>query len=227
MRLLYVSADRPESQFAAKELSRAMATPTDNAEEHLKHVIRFMIGAPRIVWRYPRQTPSNQLRGYTDSNWAGCPVTRRSTTCTHLAIGRHPIYSGSSTQTIVALSSGEAEFYSAVKGASRTIGTSKMYVDLGETIEPRLWTDSTAAKGIASRRGAGKIRHIHTPALWLQQWVSRKRLALHKVDGKKNEADAGTKYLERGPLERCLEMMNLFVRTESAAEALKVQTTRV
>ena len=97
-----------------------MATPTDNAEEHLKHVIRFMIGAPRIVWRYPRQTPTNQLRGYTDSNWAGCPVTRRSTTCTHLAIGKHPIYSGSSTQTIIALSSGEAEFYGGVRTASRT-----------------------------------------------------------------------------------------------------------
>ena len=39
-------------------------------------------------------------------------------------------------------------------------------------------------------------------------------------------ADAGTKDLERGPLERCLAMMNLFVRTVTAAGALKVQLAK-
>jgi hypothetical protein len=226
MRAVYLSLDRPDIQFSTKETARAMTRPTVSAWEALKRIARYLLMHPRLIWVYERQDPKKFVDGRCDSDWAGCKITRKSTSSLSLRYGSHLIGYSATTQAVLALSSGEAEFYSAVKGASRTIGTSKMYVDLGETIEPRLWTDSTAAKGIASRRGAGKIRHIHTPALWLQQWVSRRRLALNKIDGKKNEADAGTKYLERGPLERCLAMMNLFVRTVTAAGALKVQLAK-
>ena len=56
-----------------------------------------------------------------------------------------------------------------------------------------LITDSTAAKGMASRRGAAKVRHVHCPALWLQQAVARRQLTILKRAGKNLAADVGTK----------------------------------
>ena len=170
-----------------------MAKPTDHAEEHLKLVIRFAVSPPRVVWRYVKQTPTTELQGLTDSNWAGCPVTRKSTTCSHLQIGGHPIYSGVSTQTILGLSSGESEFYGAVRIACRTIGLASSALEKGWKMTPTLVTDSSAAKGMASRRGAGQVRHIHCPALWLQQVISRRRLTIKKRAGAALSPDIGTK----------------------------------
>ena len=75
--------------------------------------------------------------------------------------GRHPIFSGSATQTVIALSSGESEFYSAVRGACRLLGMKSLLKDLGFDLAAELGTDSSASKGLASRRGAGQVRHIH------------------------------------------------------------------
>ena len=43
-----------------------------------------------------------------------------------------------------------------------------MMADLGVTTHVRVWTDSNAAKAIASRRGLGKIRRVELRYLWLQ-----------------------------------------------------------
>ena len=129
----------------------------------------------------------------TDANWAACPVTRKSTSSTFLQFGLHPIYTASSTQTIISLSSGESDFYAAVRAACRGLGLRAMLHDLKLEKDLDLVTDSTAAKGMASRRGAAKVRHIHCPAMWLQQAVARKRLRIVKRNGKVLAADVGTK----------------------------------
>lgn len=54
-----------------------------------------------------------------------------------------------------------------VKGASVALGIRSMLMDLGVTLGIRLHTDASAAKGIASRRGLGKVRHIDVSQLWL------------------------------------------------------------
>ena len=48
-----------------------------------------------------------------------------------MTFGRHVLKASSSTQAIVALSSGEAEYYGLAKGASVGLGTQAMLVDLG------------------------------------------------------------------------------------------------
>ena len=193
MRHIFLALDRPDLQFVAKEISRAMATPTINADETLKGVARYLLTKPRLRWRYPRQAMPSKVVGLADANWAGCPVTRKSTGCTHLMLGRHPIFAGSATQTIISLSSGESEFYSAVRGACRLLGLVALMADLGFNMAAELGTDSTAAKGLASRRGAGGVRHIHCPALWLQQAIAQRRLTIVKRPGATISPDIGTK----------------------------------
>ncbi len=68
MRFLYLVQDRPECQFTSKELTRAVSKPTINAMEALKHAARFLLGAPRVIWRFPRQPMCTVARGLSDSN---------------------------------------------------------------------------------------------------------------------------------------------------------------
>ena len=56
-------------------------------------------------------------------------------------IGTHLLKCWSSTQAGVAMSSGEAEFYGAVKGASAGYGMQALYRDIGCELPLRLWTE--------------------------------------------------------------------------------------
>ena len=117
-------------------------------------------------------------------------------------IGKHPIKSWATTQGVIALSSGEAEFYSIVKGASISMGLANLLLDLGVKMKIQIKTDASAAKGIASRRGVGKIRHIEVSQLWIQEKVADSTIELIKVHTRDNLADALTKYVGSDELQR-------------------------
>ena len=110
-------------------------------------------------------------------------------------LGQHLIKSWSTTQVPISLSSGEAEFYGVVKASSVALGYQAMMEDLGLRMAVRVWTDSTATMGICGRRGLGKLRHIDTQCLWIQQKVRRKDIELRKIRGEMNPADLFTKHL--------------------------------
>ena len=95
----------------------------------------------------------------------------------------------SSTQAGVALSSGEAEFYGAVKGASTGLGMKSLYRDIGYDLPLRLWTDSSAAIGICSRQGLGKLRHLECTTLWIQQRIRHGEFEVRKIAGEEIPAD--------------------------------------
>ena len=75
------------------------------------------------------------------------------------------------------------------------LGAASIIRDLGWEYEHALEirTDASAAIGIANRIGIGKIRHIETNQLWLQQKVLEGKLVVSKVKGEDNLADALTK----------------------------------
>ena len=121
-----------------------MASPTVHADKTFKALSRYLAGRPRVLWRYPRQEWTGKVWEVTDSNWAACPVTSKSTSATYLMLGKHPIFAASSTQTILSLSSGEAEFYGAVRCACRTLGLKSLMSDLSLEVKAELETDSSA-----------------------------------------------------------------------------------
>ena len=116
--------------------------------------------------------------------------------------GAHCIKTWSVNQGYIALSSGEAEYYGAVRGGSQALGLTAMLKDMGVdaaidvAVKPgiELCIDASAAVGIASRRGLGKQRHIELNELWLQDQVARGRMAIRKVDGRVNFSDSLTKF---------------------------------
>ena len=121
-------------------------------------------------------------------------MSRKSTSGGVIMLGKHLIKSWSSTQDGIALSSGEAEYYGLVKGASVAMGVRSMHREMGLDIRIRVNTDASAAKGIASRRGLGKIRHVEVHQLWVQDKVAEGEIEVRKVEGKSNLADLLTKH---------------------------------
>ena len=65
--------------------------------------------------------------------------------------------------------------------------------DMGQEVKVEIHQDSTAAKGIASRLGIGKIKHLEVGWLWMQEAVRKGDLVLVKICGKINPADILTK----------------------------------
>ena len=80
-----------------------------------------------------------------------------------------------------------------VKAASVALGLRSMLLDMDIRRSIRIKTDASAARGIASRRELGKVRHMDVTHLWLQEKVLSGEIELIKIDGKINRADALTK----------------------------------
>ena len=77
-----------------------------------------------------------------------------------------------------------------------------MLREFGIAVELQVNTDASAANGIASRRGLGKVRHVEVHQLWVQDAVMKKELIVKKVAGVDNLADAPTKHVNREEIEK-------------------------
>ena len=106
----YLAADRPESQFASKEVCRFMAAPTQLSAEAFKRFGRYYIKFPRLIYEFPFQDKMDALDVYVDTDHAGCLKTRKSTSGGCIMAGQHLLKSWSSTQPTITSSSGEGEF---------------------------------------------------------------------------------------------------------------------
>ena len=226
----YLAADRPDVQFAAKEICRWMSSPTESGLTALKRLGRFLEGHKRLVYQYPWQD-AHMVDVHSDTDWAGCPRTRKSTSGGCLMLGRHLIKSWSSTQSQVSLSSAEAEYYGVVKASGMALGYSSLLEDLGYRLPLRVWTDSSATMGICGRQGLGKLRHIDTQCLWIQQRVRDGTIELRKVRGDSNPADLFTKHIVGN--EKIKKLLNLFGceytagRAESAPQLRKQEESGI
>jgi len=211
MRVAYMSQDRPELLFSSKEAARQMQNPRISHLEKLKRIARFLITNPRVVQRFVRQEAQDTLVHFTDSDHAGCKVTRRSTSAGVAMHGAHFLAGFSTTQKPIATSSGESEFYGMFKSGSRLVGILLMAKDFGLERKGILRPDATAGIGIANRLGIGKIRHLHTQSLWVQKAVYDKEFVIQKVQGPQNVADLPTKHVDAPTLWRLMSMMGFVV----------------
>ena len=105
--------------------------------------------------------------------------------------GQHILSHWSKLQSTIALSSGEAELNAGVKGISETIGIHELFKewDMNEEAAITLYTDSSAAKGTLTRRGRGKIKHLTTKQLWVQEAIRTYDVKVVKIPRHINSAD--------------------------------------
>ena len=144
---------------------------------------KYLVGKEPVICRFDYQKENKYIDVRTDNDYEGCRETRKSTSGGLIQLGKHLIRTWSSTQKVIALSSGEAEYYGMLKGGAEAMGTGSTLQDMDLDRQTRLSEDSTAAKGIAERTGLGKVGHIEVNQLWIQGTVRNKEIKMVKVKG--------------------------------------------
>jgi hypothetical protein len=205
----YLASDRPDIQFAVKETSRGMANPTEGDWAKLKRLARYLKAVPKMTQWFARQELPRDVICFTDSDWAGCRRTRKSTSGGGIRLGNHLLKSWSKTQTPLATSSGEAELYAAVKGGAELLGMQSLAADLGVILQARLKVDAKATIGMVHRTGLGKLRHVEVGNLWIQSAVKTGRIRVDKVLGSENIADLMTKHLDKATMDGLMARLPL------------------
>ena len=208
MRAAYLSGDRADLSEAVKTLARHMQSPTAYSWGKLKRLGRYLAGKPRVVQYFRQQKMFNTIRVYCDSDHAGDLKTRRSTTGIVCVLGGHSIKHSSNLQSTVSLSSGESEFYALVKAGAVGLGVKAMLEEWEIPTRLVLLSDSSAARGIVSRKGLGKTRHVQTRYLWIQEKVQTKELSIEAVGTEQNLADLCTKPLAGETCWKHMQRMN-------------------
>ena len=95
----YLAQDRPDIQFATKELCREMSKPRERSWNSLKRLGRYLQANPRYVQEFKRQGKQTHITAWVDTDYAGCLRTRKSTSGGLINIGSHLVKSWSATQT--------------------------------------------------------------------------------------------------------------------------------
>ena len=204
----FVAQDRPDVQYAVKEAAKGMSSPKKLDWEKLVRIGQYLAGRPRYVLRYVAQKDVCSINAFGDSDFAGDVVSRKSTSGGLVCLGDHVVKSWSSSQSIIALSTGEAELYALNKASATAIGLKSLLDDLGVHLEIKVFTDATTGKAMAVRRGLGKVRHIAVNELWIQERVHLGDLRIIKIKNKFNPADLMTKHLSQAEIVQILEHLN-------------------
>jgi len=224
MRGQYLAQDRPDLSEGIKCLTRRMRNPRQCDWNDLKKLGRYVTTRGRVVQVFRHQRMPEQLDVFGDSDHAGCLVTRRSTTGLVVQFGQCVVKHSSNIQTTIALSSGESEYYALVKAAALGLAVQSMLEDWGIKIPLRVSSDSSAAKGTSGRLGLGKLRHIQTRYLWLQERVHVGDLQIRKIPGSTNQSDLLTKALTAPDINRYMEKMGYEYRKGRAENAPQTLT---
>ena len=125
-----------------------------------------------MVQQIHRAGDATNLHGYADSDWAGDRQNMKSTSGGVIMRSGHCIKAWSTSQSALALSSGEAELYAMTKVAVQLSGEISMAKDFGVSLTGVVKSDSSSAIGIAHRDGlGGRCRHVKVQYLWIQSKI--------------------------------------------------------
>ena len=208
-RFNYMAQDRPDLSVVSRLLSSCMSQPTGGTQVGIKRVLRYIKKYPRCVNVMKFNSDMPVLRVFTDSDWAGDQLSRKSTSGGFVQVNGQTIAHWSKLQSNVALSSGEAELNAAVKGLSEVIGAFELLKEMThEEVQVELLTDASSCKGMLLRHGVGKVKHLSTKHLWSQGAVEAYGIVVKKIPRLQNGADCLTHLISAAEIETHLKQMN-------------------
>ena len=67
-RMNYLAAGWPDLQYATKDVCREVSTPTSGLWRRLVRIGRYLLGRPRMIWKFDLQETTSQFDTFTDAN---------------------------------------------------------------------------------------------------------------------------------------------------------------
>jgi hypothetical protein len=107
--LLYFCASRPNIMLSVCMCARFQSNPKECHLVAVKRILMYLVSTPSFGIWYPKGSTFD-LIGYSDSDYVGCKVDRKSTSGTCQFLGRSLVSYSSKKQTSIALSTAEAEY---------------------------------------------------------------------------------------------------------------------
>ena len=196
-RLIYLTITRPDITYAVHILSQFMHKPTTVHMQAAKRILRYInhsLGQGILL----ASSSGAHLTAYCDSDWAGCPMTRRSTTGFCILLGNSPLSWRSKKQPVVARSSAEAEYRAMALTACEVTWIAQLLKDLGLRHLPPtvLHCDNKAALSIAANPvHHDRTKHVELDCHFIRDKITEGCIATQYVPTTEQAADVFTKPL--------------------------------
>jgi hypothetical protein len=160
----------------------------------MRHLIKYLKGTQEdvLVLGDSEYGTETEIEVLADANWADGP-SRRSTSGGAAFYNGFLLQSWARTQSVVALSTCEAELLAISAATSEGLYLVHLLGEVGVNASLRLRSDSSAARLVVARRGPGRMKHMEIRHLWLQEGFRRGAFELGIVKTDENVADAFTK----------------------------------
>ena len=201
--LLHIANNtRPDVAFAVSYLARFTAKPTCSSFARLKDVLLYLKGTASYSLRLGGLDCA--LHGFCDSDYAGCPQTRKSTTGFVVKCGMGSISWKSTKQPTVSRSSSEAEYIAAGEIAKEVQYFFDMAPQLGLPSSCiSVGIDNRAAKCLIDDPiSAARTKHIEIVFHHVREKVKRQQMRFVPVPTAENPADVFTKPLPKQLFEK-------------------------
>ena len=205
---LCIVIDQSSVQFAMHEIMSG-PTPTMMPWAKLHRQAWYVLHYPEERWNYEQQRTREMLEVLTNTDWAADTETRKSVSCAIEHHGVHLLDGSAAKQPVVALTSGESEFYGIVRTTAFGIQTRELLGQFGVPLRLDILCDSSAARLIRTRSDSGKDRHLSIKELWVHDALRKSEFSLRVVDTLLNWADVGTKSIKKDRLDSVLLQMPL------------------
>ena len=196
-KLIYLTITRPDISFAVSLVSQHMHAPTVVHLCMVKRILRYLkktIGRGIVM----RRNGHTDIIGFSDSDWAGNTIDRRSTTGYCMFVGGNLVSWKSKKQPVVARSSAEAEYRAMAAASCEMVWLKNLLTDLGfsPTSPMKLFCDNQAAMHIAANPVFHeRTKHIEVDCHFIRQQVQSKVIQTHYIRSSDQLADAFTKVL--------------------------------
>ncbi len=129
-RLIYMTITRPDLSYAVGVVSQFMQTPWKPHLDGVRCILRYIKHTLQCGIFYEAKSQL-QVHGYTDVDWAGNVLDRRSINGFMFSFGNGVVSWSSKKQPIVALSNTKAEYIGAAIAACEVVWLQKLLSDLG------------------------------------------------------------------------------------------------
>uniref|UniRef100_A0A2N9HPA0 Integrase catalytic domain-containing protein n=1 Tax=Fagus sylvatica TaxID=28930 RepID=A0A2N9HPA0_FAGSY len=194
--LQYLTFTRPDLSYAVNHICQFMHQPTDHHLVAAKRILRYVQGTLHHGLTF-RPGPLS-LTAFTDSDWAGDPMDRRSTIGLIVFLGHNPITWQSKKQPTVARSSTEAEYRALANCAADLAWVRMVLKDLGIFLHapPTIWCDNLSALALATNPVFhARTKHVEVDYHFIREKVTNRDLQLHHISTDDQLADILTKAL--------------------------------